>query len=341
MKSVLLSAVCLFFCAGSVSAQVLSDTSSVKEIEGSYLQQLQKRDSVLIADQLVYGFELDGVEAGTEFSLPDYSGGFCDGVTVVSPWRVDTLRISRKTGTLDIRGGIVITSFDKGEYELPSIVLGRRLPDGNTDSLRFDPQTLSVMEMPVDTATFELHDIKGQVRYPLTFSEILPYILGFQLLASLAILAVCLVKTYRKRRNDDAFSREPAHIRALRKLDKYRGDKMWTAEKQKQFYSGVTDALREYMVFRFGVSAMEMTTNEIFGSLTDKDIPENLYSEVKSLFERADYVKFAKYIASEEENAAAVPLAVRFVTETYQAELDEEAKKQSEETETEVKQKEG
>ena len=40
------------------------------------------------------------------------------------------------------------------------------------------------------------------------------------------------------------------------------------------------------------------------------------------LFERADYVKFAKYVATNEENASAVPLAVRFVTTTYQAEVN-------------------
>ena len=35
----------------------------------------------------------------------------------------------------------------------------------------------------------------------------------------------------------------------------------------------------------------------------------------KELFDRADFVKFAKYVASDEDNAAALPVAVRFVTE--------------------------
>ena len=34
-------------------------------------------------------------------------------------------------------------------------------------------------------------------------------------------------------------------------------------------------------------------------------------------------MKFAKYIASDEENAAALPLAVRFVASTYQMEVEE------------------
>ena len=42
--------------------------------------------------------------------------------------------------------------------------------------------------------------------------------------------------------------------------------------------------------------------------------------------ECADYVKFAKHVASQEENARALPTAVRFVTSTYQTVLEEEQK---------------
>ena len=80
------------------------------------------------------------------------------------------------------------------------------------------------------------------------------------------------------------------------------------------------------MTERFGFGAMEMTTAEIFDEMKGKDAPEKVVGEVKELFERADFVKFAKYVASDDENAAALPVAVRFVTETYQAEVETEAK---------------
>lgn len=38
----------------------------------AFLDPLQKRDSVLIADQLEYGFELQGVGKGTVLALPDF-----------------------------------------------------------------------------------------------------------------------------------------------------------------------------------------------------------------------------------------------------------------------------
>ena len=76
------------------------------------------------------------------------------------------------------------------------------------------------------------------------------------------------------------------------------------------------------MSARYGISALEMTTAEIFADMKDADVPKELLAEVKELFERADFVKFAKYVASDDDNASVLPLAVRFVTETYQADLE-------------------
>ena len=116
---------------------------------------------------------------------------------------------------------------------------------------------------------------------------------------------------------------EPAYITALRKLDKLRGDKYWAPEKQKQFYSGITDTVREYMAARYGIDALEHTTDEIFADLKGKDLSPELFLEMKDLFELSDYVKFAKHVATQEENAAAIPAAVRFVTETWQEQAPE------------------
>ena len=186
--------------------------------------------------------------------------------------------------------------------------------------------------MPVDTATFVPHDLRGQIKYPVTFAEILPWLMGFWALALLVIGLVAWLTSRRRDADGPAFQ-EPAHITALRKLDKYRGDKFWAPDKQKQFYSGVTDALREYIVSRYGVGAMEMTTAEIFDGLRGTDIPVDLYEEMKDLFERADFVKFAKYIATPEDNATVLPQAVRFVTSTYQTEVEEETAAETQEQE--------
>ena len=332
----------MLFCMLPLSAQE-TDTLGMQEadtvqalpqgrmipVKGAFLQQLQERDSVLVADQLLYGFELKNVLEGTMLALPELPEKQDYRLMFLSPWKVDTLKVTKQgkdqPRLMDIRGSVVISSFEEGLYELPQIMLGRMTSDGVLDTLVFDPMRLEVKTMPVDTATFVPHDIKGQIRYPVTFGEVLPWLALFWICALLVILSVCLIIMHRRKNDPASAHKDPAHIVALRKLDSYRGNKMWVPEKQKAFYSGVTDTLREYIYERFGIGAMEMTTAEIFDEMKTADVPKELLQEMRDLFDRADFVKFAKYVASDEDNAAALPVAVRFVTETYQTEVEEEA----------------
>lgn len=295
---------------------------------------LQPRDSILIADQVEYGFQLDSVPAGTSLALPDFSQVSNDTLILVRGWRLDTtarLRVRQpgrkgRAELYNIRGGVVLAPFEAGTYQLPPVPVLRVREDGRADTLLFEAVQMEVKTMPVDTATFVIHDIKGQMRYPLTFRELLPWIAALWASAALAVLAVCLA-VMRRRRNGgaDAPGRDPAYIVALRELEKYRGDKYWAPEKQKAYYSGITDALKFYIGDRFGIDAPEMTTAELFAALKEAaDLPAGLREEIRTVFECADFVKFAKHVASEEENARALPAAVRFVTSTYQTELEEE-----------------
>ena len=307
-----------------------SRAQGLKEVEGSFLEPLQQRDSILVADQLRYGFTLEDVAEGTEFRMQDYSQAFGDTLVVVRNWKVDTLKTVRSgrkgPARYSLRGDVVLAPFEAGTYHLPRIAVQRITPDGVVDTLLFDPQEMEVTTIQIDTTTYVPHDIKGQMRYPLTFKEILPYLLGLLALAGLVALAVVLVRRRRTALADE--HRDPPYIVALRRLEGFRGEKYWAPEKQKAFYSGITDTLREYIAETFGIDAREMTTAEIFDALKGHErLTDELYGSTKELFELADFVKFAKHIASDAENAAALPQSVRFVTSTYQAALEEETPK--------------
>ena len=144
--------------------------------------------------------------------------------------------------------------------------------------------------------------------------------------AGIIALIVWLIVRRRRRLSGEGVVKDPPYIVALRKLDRYRGNRLWAPEKQKQFYSGVTDVLREYIAGRFGVGAMEMTTAEIFDGLKDSGIAPELMDETKELFLTSDLVKFAKMTVSDDENVKAVPTAVRFVTATWKEEEKVEEK---------------
>ncbi|MBQ8062279.1 MAG: hypothetical protein IJ205_10140 [Bacteroidales bacterium] len=325
MRKFLCSLSLIALLPAALSAQVLSGPvkGMVIQSDDSFLEQLQPRDSVLIGDQLRYGFHLKDVQQGTGFMTADFSKGFMpgDSVEVIGPWKADTVKVHGKKGeprSFDIDFSILITSFEEGSYELrPLSVLRQTAPD-RIDTLLFKSRPLEVFTIPVDTTTYQIHDIKGQIRYPVTFREILPYVAVVWGIAFLAVLIWALLSSRRKKVAGESVYKDPPYIVALRKLEQFRDSKFWAQDKQKAYYSGITDALREYIDSRYGIDAPEMTTAELFDSLGHSDVPADLFVELRRLFETADLVKFAKAYASDEENAAAVPLAVRFVTTTYQ-----------------------
>ena len=261
----LLSILSGFFAAGQ---------GRLPAIDGAFLEKLQERDSVLIGDELRYGFHLQGVPVGTGLLLPDYSKGFApgDSVEIVHSWTADTVKVGgskRHPTSHDIDFSLVITSFEEGKHRLPPLSVIKESSAGVFDTLLFKPLELEVFTIPVDTTTYVIHDIKGQIKYPVTFSEILPYLVAVLLVTLLALLIRALIIARRRKTSPEEVSNEPPYLVALRKLEKYRSDKYWARDKQKVFYSGITDTLREYIDARYGIDAPEMTTAEIFDSLGD------------------------------------------------------------------------
>lgn len=301
----------------------------------TYLIPLQPRDSVLIADQLRYGFRLEDVE-GPLTLLPEEPA--CPGIRMVKEgWQVDTLAV-RGSGAerrYDIDAHLILTSFDEGSYELPPLgaVSGE-------DTLLFDGKTLEVWNCPVDTAKFAPGTLRIAstpiVRFPWTAREKWLFA-GLCALCLLVIggivLGIWLIVRSKRRRAGEVEA-EPAHIRALRKIDAYRGDAYWKPEKQKTFYSGITEALKEYIGYRYEFDAPEMTSREVLGHLKkETDLNPELREGLGHLFEVADFVKFARHTVDDSENARVVPFATNFVTSTWQEVLEAEADQKEKEVE--------
>ena len=305
-----------------VLALALGSLTSRAQDDGTLRSRLS-RDSILIGDQIEWTIDLQLAPGeGARVSKPGESP--VPGVEALGEMSLDTL--SQKKGVLNLRGRIILTSFDSGSYVLPPLYVLLARTDGTIDTLEYAGPTLAVNTIPIDTATFQPYDIKGQIRYPLTFKEVIPWV-GLALLA--AALIWLLVRWIRLRRqNRDFFGKpvvkDPPHIVALRSLEKTRSQKLWQTGKQKQFYTQVTDALRQYIAARYEVPALEQTSAEMFQDLEDKAIDPALTDSLKDLFTTADFVKFAKHAATDQENENAIPTAVRFVNETYMKQVEEE-----------------
>lgn len=306
-------------------------SSAMAAQENGMLSSKISKDSILIGDQFEWTLPLSVAE-GDEFYFEEVEDPVTQGVETIKPFVVDTLSI--KKGKVDLEWKMVLTSFDSGSYYLPNMIALVSHKDGTVDTVFFDGPSIEVNTIPIDTATFQPYDIKGQIKYPATFKEIATWALIAILVAGLVYIIVRYIKTRRENRTffGKPVEKDPPHIVALRNLEKIRGQKLWQNDKQKQFYTAVTDTVRQYIADRYEIPAMEQTSNEMFEELNEKDVSPELLKPVKDLFATADFVKFAKYTASAEDNEDAIPTAVRFVNATFVQELeaDRESAKEKE-----------
>lgn len=312
MRRLLMS---FFFAA--VSAACLAQS-------GEALSRLT-RDTILIGDQVEWIIPLE-MAPGEKYFLEDISNPPAPGVEIIKGLEMDTVRQSRSK--IEIEGKVVLTSFDSGSYFLPNLIAMIEREGGAIDTLLVQGPELEVTTIPVDTATYVVKDLKGQIKYPLTFGEVFPWVLLALVVGATAYAAVRMVKMRRANRTflGKPIVQDPPHIVALRSLEKIRRQKLWQSGRQKQFYTEVTDALRVYIAGRYGIATLERPSKEMLADLKKQNIEENLFEGVSQLFNRADLVKFAKYEAGEAENEEVVPGAVRFVNATYMSQVDQEEK---------------
>jgi hypothetical protein len=308
-----------------ILAIALAGTSWGQRLDKSTLS----ADSLLVGDQVVWTLDFS-VPEGKMLAVAPYSEilardtSIKGSVEVVRDFELDTLSVKKNLAQL--RGRILLTSFDSGAFRLPPpLILVDKDGSGDADTLKIDPKTLYVNTIPVDTATFKMYDIKPQETYPVTFKEVLPWIL---LGIGIAVLIWAIIRYFEMRRkNKDFFGRslesDPPHIVALKKLEKIRTEKLWQNGKEKLFYTGITDTVREYIEKRYSVRAMEQTSTEIMESLKDKKIEEKVLSDLGTMFSTSDLVKFAKHTPGAEENEKAIPAAVNFVNFAYMQQLEE------------------
>ncbi|MFN3244625.1 MAG: DUF4381 family protein [Planctomycetota bacterium] len=109
----------------------------------------------------------------------------------------------------------------------------------------------------------------------------------------------------------------PAHIRALRELQRWRTAPRTTPQEIEAFYVGVSQVLRVYLEERFGLHAPERTTEEFLRDLEAGDeLVREHRDELEHFLSQCDMVKFARHVPTGEEHDLAFSLAEAFVEST-------------------------
>ena len=229
-------------------------------------------------------------------------------------------RTSDSNGRERYMNECVITSFVDSLQMIPPITA-----KVNDDVYYTNATYLSVSSVPIDT--LNLKNIKGFRpiwEVGLTWEEYRDVVyLSFLLVVLLALLAWIIVRYM----NNKPIIRivmekppKPSHFTALQKMDEIKSDVSLKGEESaKEFYTRLTDALREYMHSRYGFNATDMTTGEIIENLLRFNDMDAI-KELKEILEVADLVKFAKFRPSLNENDRNMLCAIDFVNATKDVE---------------------
>ena len=116
----------------------------------------------------------------------------------------------------------------------------------------------------------------------------------------------------------------PPYDEAIMKLTQLKSEKLWEAGQDKEYYTRLTDILRNYLERRFDINAMEMTTGQIMDVLRKNEETLAVNDQLNKILEMADFVKFAKMRPLPEDNEVAYQRAVNFVNETKPVEVTPE-----------------
>lgn len=248
--------------------------------------------------------------------LPDIKDTLIDGLEVLEVPIIDS--INAKDGNTRIEQKLSITSFEEGMYYIPPQPFGYKTEYG-IDTIFSKESYLEVVGVEIDT-TGTIRDIAGLERAPIIFRDFLPLIVLIGI-AGLIILIVYLVRRYKRGKgliSTPQKPAEPAHIIALRELDKLKAQKLWQQDQTKEYYSRLTEIVRTYIEDRYNVLAMEKPSSEVLKELRHMHYSKKIdFPKLESLLNLADLVKFAKGSALAEENIEHLDNAYNIVKTTY------------------------
>ena len=242
--------------------------------------------------------------------------------------RTDGDTVDLGNNRIQINRDWILQSFDSGLYVLPPMqyIVG-------SDTFRSSGQlTLKVVPVNVDTLS-NIHSYKPVEGVPFHLLDYLPDFLVdywwiFLLIIVIAALGVAgyMLMTKKKELAVQLPVLMPPYEEAMVRLEELKGRQLWQSGQEKAYYTELTDILRNYIDRRFGINAMEMTSSEIIAKLLEVN-DKDAIADLRSLFETADLVKFAKHNPLMNENDANLINAIDFINETKVQE-DDNAKPQ-------------
>ena len=234
----------------------------------------------------------------------------CGNVEIRETVKDDTTTVS--PGRIEINRTLMLQSFDSGVYRLNPV---KYVASGET--IASNRLVLKVLPVPVDTLQ-TIHDYLPDF--------IVDY--GLWILAVIVVLALATWGVWyftRKKNVEEGPKINPVspYDEAVGNLTTLREEKLCEQGREKEYYTRLTDILRNYLQRRFGINAMEMTSTQILHSLEHNEETRLPRRYMHRVLEIADFVKFAKVRPLPDDNVQAFNSAMQFVEDTKPVPLPE------------------
>jgi hypothetical protein len=306
-RNVFLILLLLLSITGKVAAQVVTVEAQIDSLQISIGEQAKIQLQVSMDSQ-------------QHASFPLFTDTLVRGVELVEVSKVDTQYLNNKQRLL-LTQEYTITSFDEALYYIPPLSVIVDNKEYKSKELALKVYSVSV---PADTLNPEqFFGQKPIMEAPFMWEDV-GRVIGL-LLLSIPLLTLLIYLVIRLSDNQPIIRRVkvepklPPHILAMKYIEKVKEEKTWQNNQPKEYYTELTDIIRTYIKDRFGFNALEMTSSEIIGKLMEVKGKDNL-NELKSLFQTADLVKFAKHNPLINENDANLIHAIEFINETKEVE---------------------
>jgi len=275
-------------------------------------------NAMLIGDHVGLTLKYNG-PAKAQVRWPLLPDTILGSITVIGRGRIDTTYSTDKK-EVTLTQQFNLTCYDTGFYTIPSIPFRYRMMPDTTSLVTGTPMMLlAVHTVKVDT-TQAIKPIIGPMKVPISFREILPWLLAA--LVAILLIAAAIWYYIKRRNKEPVFTLKPKivllpHERALQEMEKLRLKKLWQAGKVKEYHTELTEILRRYIEDRFQVPALEQTTSEIAESLVNQsECPSPELDRLNKMLILADMVKFAKAQPLAVENESSLVDGIEFVHKT-------------------------
>lgn len=244
-------------------------------------------------------------------------------VEVVSVSPIDTT-LPEKTNSTKIfqHQQIVVSVYDSGYYAIPPFKFV--INNDTAHAIYTQPLFLEVHTVPTDSSAAKIKDIKDTFEEPFNWKWYLPEIYWSLAILAIIVATILITRYYTKKKQQKILEPEkpkvPAHITALATLEKIKEAQEWKEGKVKEYYSSISEAIRLYIEERFGVNALESTTDEIMTAFRTQVVDRESKEKLQQILMLSDLVKFAKQFPIEAEHNFTLQNAFDFVNGTKREE---------------------